>query len=154
MQQLNIDIGMEEFQINGRGILRFNPTDPNLYHRFFDARQPLLDLEEELARRDKALEERQDLSEEARMEERLAMLAGYDKQVKTMLTGIFGPQNDFDDILEGVNLAGAGKNGNRVIGNLLEALTPVLQAGARRNMECTAARAVADAEQARAARGE
>lgn len=35
--ELNIDTGVEEFRVNGRGVLRFNPADPNLYHRFFAA---------------------------------------------------------------------------------------------------------------------
>ena len=35
MQNLTIDTGMQEFCVNGRGVLRFNPADPNLYHRFF-----------------------------------------------------------------------------------------------------------------------
>lgn len=33
-EALNIDTGVEEFCINGHGVLRFNPSDPNLYHRF------------------------------------------------------------------------------------------------------------------------
>ena len=41
MKQLTIDTGVEEFCINGRGVLRFNPADPNLYHRFFDAGRDL-----------------------------------------------------------------------------------------------------------------
>ena len=35
MQSLTIDTGVQEFCVNGRGVLRFNPADPNLYHRFF-----------------------------------------------------------------------------------------------------------------------
>ena len=35
--ELNIDTGVEEFRVNGRGVLRFNPANPNLYHRFFAA---------------------------------------------------------------------------------------------------------------------
>ena len=30
MNQLNIDTGVEEYCVNGRGVLRFNPADPNL----------------------------------------------------------------------------------------------------------------------------
>ena len=37
MKKLNIDTGVEEFSVNGQGVLRFNPADPNLYHRFFAA---------------------------------------------------------------------------------------------------------------------
>ena len=39
--ELNSDTGVEEFSVNGRGVLRFNPADPNLYHRFFAAGQTL-----------------------------------------------------------------------------------------------------------------
>ena len=35
MQNLTIDTGMQEYLINNRAVLRFNPSDPNLYHRFF-----------------------------------------------------------------------------------------------------------------------
>ena len=34
MQTLTIDTGMQEYLINNRAVLRFNPSDPNLYHRF------------------------------------------------------------------------------------------------------------------------
>ena len=37
MQELKIDTGVEEFRVNGRGVLRFNPPDQNLYPRFFAA---------------------------------------------------------------------------------------------------------------------
>ena len=31
---LSIDTGIQEFQINNGGVLRFNPSDPNVYNRF------------------------------------------------------------------------------------------------------------------------
>ena len=40
--ELNIDTGVEEFRVNGRGVLRFNPADPNLYHRFLDRKSTRL----------------------------------------------------------------------------------------------------------------
>ncbi|MCO7108664.1 hypothetical protein NIA69_05110 [Gemmiger formicilis] len=39
--ELNIDTGVEEFRVNGRGVLRFNPADLNLYHRFLRRGQSL-----------------------------------------------------------------------------------------------------------------
>ena len=30
MKQLTIDTGVQEFEINGSGVLRFNPSDPNV----------------------------------------------------------------------------------------------------------------------------
>ncbi|MFR3790734.1 MAG: hypothetical protein ACLTWO_02250 [Blautia massiliensis (ex Durand et al. 2017)] len=148
MQQLTIDTGVEEFCINGRGVLRFNPADPNLYHRFFDAGRELEALDKELERRAAELPEGP-----AGAEAGLALLAEYDARIKALLGGVFGPENDFDAVLGGVNLAGAAANGKRVVQNLLEALTPILQQGAQRHLEARAAAAEAGAAAARAARG-
>lgn len=145
MNQLNIDTGVEEFSINGKGVLRFNPSDPNLYHRFFALGQDLAELDRELSQRAAALPQ-----EDARAG--FALLADYDRRIKALLGEVFGPENDFDAALEGVNLAGVAGNGKRVVQNLLEALTPVLEAGARRHLESRADQAVAQADAARAAR--
>ena len=146
MNQLNIDTGVEEYCVNGRGVLRFNPADPNLYHRFFAAAPELEALDRELTQKAAALPENDGA-------QGLALLAEYDARIKALLTGIFGPENDFDRVLGGVNLAGVGANGKRVVQNLLEALTPVLQAGAQRHLQAAADAAVAAADEQRAARG-
>ena len=78
----------------------------------------------------------------------LALLQDYDGRIKRLLGEIFGAENDFDAILNGVNLAGVGANGRRVVQNLLEALTPILREGAERRLH-----AAADAAEAAAARG-
>lgn len=148
MHKLLVDTGVEEFEVNGRGVLRFNPGDPNIYHRFFAAREELAALDEELVRRSA------ELPGEGQDGESLALLAEYDRRVKDLLNRVFGVPNDFDEILGGVNLAGVGANGRRVVENLLDALAPVLQEGARRTVQATAADAVAEARAARAARGE
>ena len=132
-------------------VLRFNPGDPNIYHRFFDARQQLSALQTELTRRTRALEENPD--EEDRAAAELVLLAEYDRRIKAMLSGVFGKENDFDALLEGVNLAGLGRNGRPVVQNLLDALAPVLQQGAETTLQATARQAVQQAEQARAERG-
>ena len=140
MQTLQIDTGVEEFEVNGRGVLRFNPGDPNLYHRFFDLREQLAELEADLTRRTKALEETPDAG---------ARTAGE----LVLLGEVFGKHNDFDALLDGVNLAGLGGNGRPVVQNLLDALAPVLQRGAQATLEATARTAAAEAAAARAARG-
>lgn len=48
MQNMTIDTGMQEYLINNRAVLRFNPSDPNLYHRFFAAAPKLDALDAEL----------------------------------------------------------------------------------------------------------
>lgn len=144
MQKLNIDTGVEEFSVNGRGVLRFNPADPNLYHRFFAAGP-------ELERYDAELTE--GVRSAADTAAGLALLREYDAKLKALLTGIFGPENDFDAILDGVSLAGVGANGKRVVQNLLEALTQILRAGAERRLQAAADKAEQQAAADRAARG-
>lgn len=151
MQNLTIDTGMKEYLINNRAVLRFNPGDPNLYHRFFAAAPQLDTLDAELTEKLKALPAEPD---PARTGQGLALLNDYDRRIKALLTEIFGEENDFDKVLEGVNLAGCGANGKRVVQNLLDALTPILQDGAAQHLQSTAADARAEADAARAARGE
>ena len=146
--ELNIDTGVEEFRVNGRGVLRFNPADPNLYHRFFAVGAELDGYDAALTKALAAL----DGDEQQRAAAGLALLNEYDGKIKK-LTGIFGAENDFDAILGGVNLAGVGANGKRVVQNLLEALTPILREGAERRLTAAAAAAAARADAARAERG-
>ena len=135
MQTITIDTGMQEYLINNRAVLRFNPSDPNLYHRFFAAAPKLDALDAELTEQLKALPAKPD---DARAERGLALLTDYDHRIKALLTEIFGGENDFDKVLEGVNL--------------LDALTPILQDGAAQHLQPTAANARAEADAARAAR--
>ena len=141
--------GVEEFRVNGRGVLRFNPADPNLYHRFFAAGAELDGYDAALTKALAAL----DGDEQQRAAAGLALLNEYDGKIKKLLTGIFGAENDFDAILGGVNLAGVGANGKRVVQNLLEALTPILREGAERRLTAAADAAAARADAARAERG-
>lgn len=149
MQKLTVDTGVEAFTLNGRGPLRFNPGDPNVYHRFFEARKTLAEMEEALRGELDALKT---AAEADRTEKSLALLAAYDSKIKALLSRVFGAENDFDALLEGVNLAGLGANGRPVVQNLLDALAPVLEQGASRTLRATAAKAVAAADAARAAR--
>ena len=142
--ELNIDTGVEEFRVNGHGVMRFNPADPNLYHRFFAAGAELDGYDAALTKALAAL----DGDEQQRAAAGLALLNEYDGKIKKLLTGIFGAENDFDAILGGVNLAGVGANGKRVVQNLLEALTPILREGAERRLTAAADAAAARADAA------
>ena len=135
MKQLTIDTGVQEFEINGSGVLRFNPSDPNVYNRFFAAETTLTELDDN-----------------QRVGAELAVLAEYDRKIKEVLNGVFGAGNDFDEILHGVNLAAVAGNGRRVVTNLLDALTPIIREGAERSMEEKADKAVQTAKANRAAR--
>lgn len=116
MEKLIFDTGVQSYRINGGGVLRFNPTDPNVYARFLEAAESIKAAEKELAECDDAL----------------AAMTALDKKVKGILNGVFGSGNDFDALLGGVNLLAVAGNGERVVTNLLTALQPVLTQGAKR----------------------
>ena len=121
MNRLNIDLGIEEYALGNGKTLRFNPTDPNLYARFLDLEPQLRMLREELI---------QGSSQATDGLEVLALLRETDRKFKALLTGAFGGENDFAQLLQGVNLLATAGNGLSVAENLLAALEPVLTRGA------------------------
>lgn len=151
MENIQFDSGVKEYRINGTGVLRFNPSDPNLYARFLDALDKVKSLEQELtdkAREMDASETRADNGEAV-----LRLMQDADRQIKAVLAEVFGAENDFDRALGGVNLLAVAENGERVLTNLLAALQPILVAGAEAYADRQADAAVAQAKQARAKRG-
>ena len=149
MEKLIFDSGIREFQINGGGVLRFNPGDPNLYGRFLDAMEKVRGVEQELVDRAKEMEQVQDSGAAV-----LGLLRETDRKLKKLLDEVFGEGNDFDALLGGVNLLAVAGNGRRVIENLLGALQPILAQGAEACAKQEAEQAVAEARLARARRGE
>ncbi len=118
MEKIKFDSGMRSFQLGEGGVLRFNPADPNLYARFMACEEKLQAIEE-------------DLTAQAREGKGITLLAEADRKLKDMLSWVFGPQNDFEKLLGGVSLLATGQNGERVIVNLLSALQPIMEKGAR-----------------------
>ena len=138
MEKLQFDSGVKSFRINGGGVLRFHPGDPNLYSRFLEAVDKFKALEQELTQA--CAKEEADI---------LHVLEDADTNMKKLLNWVFGGDNDFHKLLEGVNLLAVADNGERVITNLLQALEPVLLEGARR---CAGQQAKAAVEKANARR--
>lgn len=123
MKKLILDTGVQEFKIQGGGVLRFHPGDPNLYARFLQAEEKLSAMEQELTRQAKCICDSQGM---------LALLGQADKQLKTLLTEIFGEENNFDKALGGINLLSVAGNGKTVAANLMGALEKILTEGAQR----------------------
>ena len=119
MEKIQFDSGIKSYRINGAGVLRFHPGDPNLYNRFLEAVEKFKALEQELG--EKTAQEGQILT----------CMQEADSKMKALLNWIFGNNNDFDTLLEGVNLLAVADNGQRIITNLLQALEPVLLEGAK-----------------------
>lgn len=117
MEKIMFDAGVKCYRINGGAVLKFNPADPNLYARFLEAVEKIRDLETRLSQPDG--------------DEPLEKMCQADRQIKKILGWVFGGDNDFDVLLGGVNVLAMAGNGQRVIGNLLQALMPVLTEGAK-----------------------
>lgn len=120
MKKIKFDSGMEEYRLGG-GVLRFHPGDPNLYARLTQAEGKLVDIETKLVAQ--AGQEGADP---------IALFAAADGEMKQVLGWVFGPGNDFDVLLEGINLLAVGANGERVVTNLFAALQDILEAGVER----------------------
>lgn len=122
MEKIQFDSGIRSYRINGAGILRFNPGDPNLYSRFLEAVEKLKEVEAELTQQ----------AAETEGVQIVKLMTQADEKMKTILGWVFGPENDFQKILGGVNLLAIADNGERVVTNLFGALEPVLVEGAKR----------------------
>lgn len=145
MEKLVFDSGIREYQINENGVLRFNPGDPNLYARLLDAVDGIQAVEDSLVEKSGAVQPEDGAAA-------LRLMADADRQVKEILGGVFGAGNDFEKIFGGVNVMAVGDNGERVITNLLNLLTPIIQDGAERCARQQADAAVAQARRSRAQR--
>lgn len=147
-EKLIIDDGVIALDVNGRGLLRFNPSDPNVYQRFMRFYRDLPGIQAEY----QAVEE-QGKDNVAFAEGVLDQAKEIDRKVKGRLAEVFGPVNDFDQLLDGVNVLAYGKNGKYVIENLLEALLPYMEKGIKQYRENAARAAIAQAKEDRAKRG-
>lgn len=144
MEKIQFDSGIKQYKINGNGILQFNPADPNVYARFMEAAQKIKQLETQL--RSKA-----DTAPEEGGAQIVHLMADADKQMKDILSWVFGEGNDMNAILGGVNLLAMASNGERVVTNLFAALQPILMEGAQSCAKETTRAAVEKAKARRAA---
>lgn len=147
MEKIVFDSGIKEYEINNNGVLRFNPSDPNVYARFFDAAEQIQQIEKDLTEKGKALSTNEENGEAA-----IRLMQEADKKVKELLGQVFGQGNDFDKLLGGVNLLAVAVNGERVVTNLMQALLPVIEQGAKKCAEQKVGDAVQKAKNNRAQR--
>jgi hypothetical protein len=150
MEKLIFDDGLLRLDVNGNGILMFNPSDLNLYHRFTELPKKMVELENNYKKLATVISE--DANEEETISSALGQLRQIDVAVKKELGRVFGEQNDFDDLFAGVNLMSVAKNGERVITNFLNAISPYIEKGVSKYAKDSAAMAVAQAKAARAKR--
>ena len=124
MEKLNLDTGVVTYRIPGCGTLRFNPADPNLYGRFYEAQEKFAVLEQEM------------LSAQG---DTVALMGMADQKLKALLGWMLGGDNDLDKALGGVSLLAVCGNGHTLAANLMAALQKILEEGAARLAEAKAA---------------
>lgn len=145
MEKITFDTGIRAFKINENGVLRFNPGDPNVYARLLDALEEIKAVENDLVEQSKDIQQDDGAAV-------LRLMSNADKRMKDILSGVFGQENDFNEIMGGVNVMAVAGNGERVITNLLNVLMPIVQEGAERCAKQQADMAVAEAQATRAQR--
>lgn len=107
MEKIKFEDGRRAYKVGG-GVLCFNPSDPALYSRFLEAAEALQTVSPK------------DITEA-------------DAAVRAQLQRVF-PDGDLEKIFPGSLLAMC-ENGKLLVENFLEALEPILVAGARRYAE-------------------
>lgn len=154
-EQIRFDDGVKEYQINDNGVLRMNPTDPNLFQRFFDAQDRLLEIEQNLEKQGREIPH---AAPDAPKQAAAAvgaqvthLMADADRQVKNLLGEVF-PGNDFFQLFGGVNVMAVAGNHERVVTNFFNALVPILTKGAQTYADDKAQAAVAKSNANRAQR--
>ena len=145
MENLVFDNGIKRYRVNNEGELAFNPSDPNVYGRFMDAIDKISSVENEMVEKGKNI--KKDDGEAV-----VRMMVDADRKVKTILQEVFGRNNDFDAIFGSVNIMAVASNGERVITNFINALMPIVAAGAEQCATQKISTAVAEADSRRAQR--
>lgn len=146
MEKLTFDTGIRTYQINDSGaVLRLNPSDSNMYSRFFDAMDKLAAVEQELTAHAPLPD---DETQATRIT--LELLREADKKAKAILEEALGCGNDLDAIFEGQNCMAVAANGERLLTNFLAAITPIIQQGAQQLADSKALAALADRNARRA----
>lgn len=147
MEKLNISIGIKRYQlVEGGALLSFNPGDPNVYARYMEMVPKIKAVEQEMAGKAKAV----DTNAADAGEKTLQLMRETDRRMKEILNQIFGKENDFDEILMGVNLMAVTEDGSRVINNVLDGLTPIMNNGAKSVVNTEVKNAKLNREQRRA----
>ena len=147
MEKLNISVGIKRYQlVEGGAPLCFNPGDPNVYARYMEMLDKIKAVEQEMAAKAKSV----DVNASDAGEKTLKIMRETDLRMKHILNEIFGEENDFDKILKGVNLMAVTEGNNRVINNVLNALTPIMEAGAKSCVDTEVSAAKLNREQRRA----
>ena len=172
MERLVVNTGLKEYEVENElgeilGVLRFNPTDQNLYARFVDLYSEIPELskqyeetinrfapkadEAEGLETDEELESEEDTEEEGLPEgtEEIAVaVKEFDTDIKDRMSYVFGRGNDFNAMLSGVSVLALNDTGSSALENLLDTLLPVIVTSSETRQNLMLEKAKAAKEQA------
>jgi hypothetical protein len=139
MDNLIFDTGIKEYLVNEGETLKFNPTDQNVYARFVEFYNEIGDITKEY---DNAVKEHGKVGPDGEKEldekgfetasKLMEISKKTDRTIKDRLTYVFGESNDFDKMLDGVNIMAMTDTGQMVIENFLDALLPIIETNAEK----------------------
>lgn len=170
MEKIVLNTGIKEIEVENErgehlGVLRFNPTDPNLVTKFGELYKDLPRITKEYEAAQKAYKEKADALESTLLEDapgatempqEVAELGEHiktiDKELKAKFAHVFSVQNDFDAMLEGVNVFAGTDTGGTALENLLEALLPIIETNAENRQKLMQEKAMQARAQAEANR--
>lgn len=149
IEKLVFDDGLKRIDINGNGILYFNPSDLNVYQRLMALLRDIPTLEKTFMEKVQAIgAENAELKDGDIIEPTgkvLDVMREFDVAIKSRLSDVFGSRNDFDVLFAGINLMSPASNGEYVVTNFLHAITPIVEEGIDKHRKLAASEAVAAA---------
>jgi uncharacterized protein (UPF0335 family) len=138
MAGIHFDTGIKEFNINGRAVLRFNPTDPGLFQRILNFQAVAESFEKRYAALDKEMTgEVNENGFPAGAEKVVMAVKELDAEIKESLRDIFGRDNDFDAIFDGMSCLAMTDTGANIVSNFMEAVVPLIEGTAEERAEIT-----------------
>jgi len=126
MKTINFDTGIEVYKVNDNAVLKVNFKDPNLYGRFLEMQAELENIEKKYEEKTKGIETEVNEKGFSNAEQTLKIMREIDVEIKEKFAYVFGIDNNFDEIFNGVHLMAIDKNGNRIVSNFLEAINPII----------------------------
>lgn len=138
IEKITFDSGIKTYQVNESGILKFNPSDPNVYQRFNSLKSSIQQFEKEISYRSKSVKSGEEIVD---------LLREYDKKMKDQLSFVFGEWNDFDQIFSGVNVMAVSASGELIITNFLNGIRPIIEEGIRAYAKMEAQKAIQETKE-------
>ncbi|MDL2327474.1 hypothetical protein LJC64_02280 [Ruminococcaceae bacterium OttesenSCG-928-A11] len=130
-KSINFDTGADEYEVNGgRATLYFNPADPAVFAGILELQELANGFETRYAELEKKITgEMDEQGFPVGAEDVVKGMRELDADLKAQLRDVFGPRNDFDAIFDHMSCFAITENGDTIVNNFFEAITPLFDDG-------------------------